>query len=108
MKDTTFPKIGFVRLSQILGPTGPIPVSRSLFLQKVRDKEWPQPVRISARVTCWRAQDILDLVDRLPGEITSRSMTDSAPRPCLADGSCPSGSPPNRYRLVSKIERGEV
>ena len=68
MKTTAFPTVGFVRLSQVLGPEGPIPVSRSLFLQKVRDKEWPQPVRISKRVTCWRAQDILELVARLNEE----------------------------------------
>ncbi|RVG23659.1 AlpA family phage regulatory protein [Sinorhizobium meliloti] len=68
MEESTFPTLGFVRLSQILAPEGPIPVSRSLFLQKVRDKEWPQPVRISARVTCWRAQDIRALVAQLEGK----------------------------------------
>ena len=68
MKDTddSFPEAGPVRLSQILNY---VPVSRSLWWQGVRDGRFPKPCRkISARVTCWWAEDVRALFhDNLDG-----------------------------------------
>ncbi len=61
----TFPKFGFVRLKQILGPDGPLPISRSGFWAGVKDGRFPKPRKISARVTVWRAEDIHALLAKI-------------------------------------------
>ncbi len=53
-----FPSSGFVRLKQILAPEGPLPISRSGFWAGVKVGRFPQPRKISPRVTVWRAEDI--------------------------------------------------
>ncbi|WP_417206055.1 helix-turn-helix transcriptional regulator [Antarctobacter sp.] len=64
-----FPSTGFVRLSQILAPTGPIPVSKSTWWQGVKDGRFPQPRKLGPRTTVWRAEDIRALFeDRADGE----------------------------------------
>lgn len=55
------PKTGFVRLPTILTH---IPVSKSLFWDKVRKGEFPKPVKLG-RVTMWRAEDIQNLVRQI-------------------------------------------
>lgn len=60
----TVPRTGLVRLSSILAPTGPLPLSRSTWWAGVRDGRYPAPVRIGRRITAWRAEDIWALVDR--------------------------------------------
>lgn len=57
-----FPTTGLVRLSQILAPHGPIPVSRSSWWAGVRDGRYPASIKLGPRTTCWRAQEILALV----------------------------------------------
>jgi prophage regulatory protein len=59
---------GFVRLEAIVGPNGPIPVSKSSWWNKVRTGEFPQPVKIGPRTTAWRVQDILDLINRIENQ----------------------------------------
>ena len=49
-----------LRVSQIIGHI--LPISRSHFLAKVAAGEYPQPIKLSQRVTCWRAEDIAALV----------------------------------------------
>jgi predicted DNA-binding transcriptional regulator AlpA len=68
-----FPKTGFVRLKQILAPGGPIPVSKSTWWAGVSSGRYPQPVKLGPRITAWRAEDIIDLIDRLT---TRRALTD--------------------------------
>jgi len=63
-----FPQTGFVRLSQILAPYGPIPVSKSTWWQGVKDGRFPKSVKISARTTAWKAEDIRELLERLGNE----------------------------------------
>ena len=58
---TVFPQTGLVRLSQILAPDGPIPVSRSSWWAGVKTGRYPQPIKLSSRVTCWRAEDVCSL-----------------------------------------------
>jgi hypothetical protein len=56
------PKSGFVRLSSILGPDGPIPVSRSAWWAGVKAGKYPQRIKIGPRTSAWRVEDILTLI----------------------------------------------
>ena len=58
-----FPDTGFLRLKQILGPSGPIPVSKSTWWAGVKSGRYPQPVKIGRRITAWRAEDIRKLIE---------------------------------------------
>lgn len=66
------PEKGFLRLPQIIGnpksnpPVPPIiPVSKSTWWLGVKEGRYPQPVRsLGQRITVWRAEDILALIDR--------------------------------------------
>lgn len=59
----TFPETGFVRLSQILAPAGPIPVSKSSWWAGVKDGRFPKPVKLGPRTTVWRVEDIRALYE---------------------------------------------
>ena len=63
MTDNTNPKTGFLRLKQILAPMGPIPVSKSTWWAGVKDGRFPKPMKLGARVTVWRVEDINDLIE---------------------------------------------
>jgi len=64
MSDTNaLPNTGFVRLRSILAPTGPIPVSKSTWWAGVKDGRFPKPLKLGARVTVWRVEDIRDLIE---------------------------------------------
>lgn len=72
------PETGFLRLSQIIGDPGDpsakppkppipalIPVGKSTWWSGVKSGRYPQPVRtLSRRVTCWRVEDIRELIKR--------------------------------------------
>lgn len=60
------PATGFLRLSQIIGdkksnpPIPPlVPISKSSWWSGVKAKKYPQPLRLSPRVTVWRVEDIV-------------------------------------------------
>ncbi len=59
-----FPETGFVRLRDILGPRGPIPVGKSTWWAGVKTGHFPQPLKLTPRVTVWRAEDIHALIAR--------------------------------------------
>ncbi len=59
-----FPEAGLVRLTAILAPLGPVPVSRSTWWAKVKSGDFPQPIKLGPRITCWRAEDIRELIRR--------------------------------------------
>lgn len=63
MDDISFPKTGFVRLSQILAPKGPIPVSKSTWWQGVKDGRFPRSHKLGPRTTVWKAEDIHGLLE---------------------------------------------
>jgi len=65
MQNETLPETGFLRLPQVLDV---FPVSRSGWWQGVKEGRYPQPVKLSARVTAWRAEDIHDLIQRVSEE----------------------------------------
>lgn len=53
---------GFLRLKSIIGPGGPIPVSKSTWWLGVKTGRYPQPVKLGPRLTVWRTEDIDALV----------------------------------------------
>jgi prophage regulatory protein len=61
--DQDFPKTGFVRLSSILAPNGPIPVSKSTWWAGIKDGRFPQPIKLGPRITAWRVEDIRVLIE---------------------------------------------
>jgi prophage regulatory protein len=58
-----FPATGLVRLSSILAPAGPIPISRSAWWAGVRTGRYPKAIKLGPRTTAWRAEDIHKLID---------------------------------------------
>lgn len=58
-----FPQTGLVRLKDIIAPYGPIPVSKSTWWAGVKDGRFPKPIKLGARVTAWRAEDIRALFE---------------------------------------------
>jgi len=58
MDNSDFPTTGFVRLSQILAPKGPIPVSKSTWWLGVKDGRFPKSYKLGPRTTVWKVEDI--------------------------------------------------
>jgi prophage regulatory protein len=58
-----FPSEGLVRLSAILAPVGPVPVSRSTWFAGVKSGRFPKPVKLGPRITAWHVSDILRLIN---------------------------------------------
>jgi hypothetical protein len=63
------PETGFLRLRQIIGdpnaePPIPalIPVKKTCWWDGVKSGRFPQPVKLSRRVTAWRVEDIRTLI----------------------------------------------
>jgi prophage regulatory protein len=59
-----FPTTGFVRLNSILAPFGPIPVGRTTWWAGVKSGRFPQPVKLGPRITVWRAEEIIQLIEK--------------------------------------------
>jgi prophage regulatory protein len=59
----SWPDGGFVRLRDILAPTGPLPISRSSWWAGVASGRYPKPVKLSPRITAWRVSDLFKLID---------------------------------------------
>jgi prophage regulatory protein len=51
---------GFLRLPQVLAL---IPISRRTWFRGVKDGRYPQPVKLGARATGWRVEDIRNVVE---------------------------------------------
>lgn len=51
-----------LRLSQILAPNGPFPVSKSTWWAGVKTGRFPKPIKLGPRTTVWRASDLLPLL----------------------------------------------
>ena len=49
-----------LRVRQIV--PGILPMSRSTFLEKVRQGVFPRPVKIGERITAWRESEIMKIV----------------------------------------------
>lgn len=61
---STLPADGFVRLSSIIGPGRPIPVSKSTWWKGVQEGRYPRPVKLGLKITAWRVDDIRALIER--------------------------------------------
>ncbi len=64
------PETGFLRLPQIIGnsrakPPIPaiFPVSKSTWWEGVKNGRFPKPHKLGPRITAWRVEDILALVE---------------------------------------------
>jgi predicted DNA-binding transcriptional regulator AlpA len=58
-----FPKTGFVRLSHILAPNGPIPVSKSTWWAGIKAGRFPKSQKLGPRTTVWLAKDVRALFE---------------------------------------------
>jgi prophage regulatory protein len=54
------PPIGFLRQAQVLKI---IPISKSTLWRRVQARAFPEPVKLSERVTVWRVEDIRQWID---------------------------------------------
>jgi len=54
------PQTGLLRIKQVLRF---VPISRSSWWAGVKSGIYPQPLKLSERVTCWKAVDIRALVE---------------------------------------------
>jgi predicted DNA-binding transcriptional regulator AlpA len=61
---SVLPDEGFVRLTGIIGPSGPIPVSKSTWWAGVKSGRFPAPVKLGRGITMWRVQDIRAFIKR--------------------------------------------
>ena len=61
MHNHTVPEIGFVRLPEILKV---FPVSKSTWWAGVKDGKYPKPVKLSPKITAWKAEDIRELINQ--------------------------------------------
>jgi predicted DNA-binding transcriptional regulator AlpA len=59
------PETGFLRLSQIIGPKRPFPVSKSTWWAGINAGRYPKPVKLGPRITAWRVEDIRELIRTL-------------------------------------------
>lgn len=65
-EDPKFPSTGYVRLSSILAPDGPIPVGKSTWWAGVKSGRYPAPTKLGPRITVWKAEDIRRLIEQGP------------------------------------------
>jgi prophage regulatory protein len=61
--DNDFPQTGFLRLPAIIAPHGPIPVSKSTWWAGIKTGRYPKPVKLSARISAWRVEDIRAFIE---------------------------------------------
>jgi predicted DNA-binding transcriptional regulator AlpA len=57
----SLPQTGFVRLPVILKI---FPIGKSTWWQGVKDGKYPNPVKLSDRITAWKVEDIKSLIDQ--------------------------------------------
>jgi len=61
IKTVEIPKYGFLRLKQILLL---IPISKSAWWAGVKAGRYPASIKLSARTTVWRAEEIFNLIEQ--------------------------------------------
>jgi prophage regulatory protein len=60
MRDHLLPETGFIRLNQLLKI---IPVGKTTWWNGVKSGKFPKPVKLGARTTAWRVEDIRQFID---------------------------------------------
>ena len=59
---TKLPPTGFIRLPVVLSL---LSISKSALYAGIQRGDYPAPVKLSARTSAWRVEDILELIDKL-------------------------------------------
>jgi len=59
---TSLNETGFLRLPDVLSL---IPVSKTSWYSGVAEGRFPKPIRLSARTSAWKVEDIRKLIDEL-------------------------------------------
>jgi prophage regulatory protein len=67
-----FGRKGFIRLSAILAPRGPIPVSKSTWWAGVKSGRFPKPVKLGPGITAWDKEDINILIELIKAGLWDR------------------------------------
>ncbi len=57
-------RTGYMRLTDIIAPAGPLPISKSTWWAGIKAGRYPKPVKLGPRITAWRVDDIRALIDR--------------------------------------------
>jgi predicted DNA-binding transcriptional regulator AlpA len=57
------PETGFIREAQLVttpskGKVGPMPFGKSTLWRMVRNGKFPKPIKLGARVTAWRCEEV--------------------------------------------------
>lgn len=68
------PAEGFVRLRQIIGPQGCLPVSRSSFYAGIKAGLWPAPKKCGA-ISLWSVTELRACLARLEHSSSERAST---------------------------------
>lgn len=62
----TLPQVGFLRQAQVLQF---VPISKSTLWRRVQTRTFPEPVKLSVRVTVWRVEDIRQWIAEQSGRV---------------------------------------
>lgn len=49
------PATGFLRQPQVLSV---VPISKSTLWRRIQERQFPEPVKLSKRITAWRTEDV--------------------------------------------------
>ena len=62
MTGTSNKELAALRAYQVAGPSGLLPISLAGWWAGVKSGHYPQPIKLSPRVTVWRREDIMALL----------------------------------------------
>ena len=68
----SIPETGFMRLAQVLTV---IPLGKTSWWEGVKTGRFPKPVKLSARCTAWRAEDIRDLIKTMANRVPNDKLS---------------------------------
>lgn len=63
---TTIPKVGFLRLSQVLQL---VPISKSAWWEGCKTGRFPKPVKLGPRTTVWQVEEIMEFIERIGAQM---------------------------------------
>jgi prophage regulatory protein len=61
---SALPETGFVRLPEILAR---FPIGRSTWWAGIKAGRYPRPVKLGPRISAWRVEDVLSLIENPEG-----------------------------------------
>lgn len=63
---TSIPKVGLLRLPQVLQL---VPISKSAWWEGCKTGRFPKPVKLGPRTTVWRAEEIVEFIERIGAQV---------------------------------------